>query len=534
MKKYFLILSFLLSILSFSQSNFSNGFKDGYKKGYCYNQGVGCIPPIPPIAPIPTVNERMNSYQDGYNRGFETGLEAQKKSNNNSNETRERYQTSKSEYVDDAIYNPYKDTQTLNLAIKVAELKSKRINDLYERGLESYNNDNFSDAIYYTNEIIKIDASIPQVYALKAMSQLYNNEILNSYNNISKADRLNYSGNENINVINKEVIEYINKQMANQNFDDVIYFCNNSWYESDFTNYFLGLGYYYKNDFKNAKKALKKVKNSDQVKEYIESINNNTRIPNPYLNYSEEKTEEEQINSVSTKNDGNSNNLKIFFDEVKHLYENRKFNDVITLIDNKKNIVPKDLKEGWEYLYSVRGISNYFQKNYFEAISDITLSINNSSTEYPNMIFYRALCKSEVKDYYGAISDCDILIKLGEKNKGTSYDLATIYNNKAYALTNLKKYNEALPLVKKALELNNSYWYIWDTKGEIEYYLGNYNQCIQDMSQAIKIKKDANSFYFRGLSYHKSGKKELGCKDLSTSGEMGKKEAYYDINKYCK
>ncbi len=283
MKKYFLILSFLLSILSFSQSNFSNGFKDGYKKGYCHDQGVGCIPPIPPIAPIPTVNERMNSYQDGYNRGFETGLEAQKKSNNNSNETRERYQTSKSEYVDDAIYNPYKDTQTLNLAIKVAELKSKRINDLYERGVDSYNNDNFSDAIYYANEVIKIDGTISQAYALKAMSYLYKNEILNAYNNITKASRLNYSGNENINLINKEVINYIENQMTIQNFNNVIYFCSNSWYESDFTNYFLGLGYYYKGDYKNAKKALRRVKNFNQAKDYKESIDKKVHLPNPYL-----------------------------------------------------------------------------------------------------------------------------------------------------------------------------------------------------------------------------------------------------------
>ncbi|MDP2161917.1 MAG: hypothetical protein Q8K02_15665, partial [Flavobacterium sp.] len=61
-----------------------------------------------------------------------------------------------------------------------------------------------------------------------------------------------------------------------------------------------------------------------------------------------------------------------------------------------------------------------------------------------------------------------------------------------------------------------------------------FNQCVFDMSEAIKINKDANSLYYRGLSYLKLGKNELACKDLISSGEMGKKDAYYEINKYCK
>ena len=215
MKKSLLILTLFLSLLSFAQSNFSNGFSDGYKKGYCHNQGVGCISPIPPISPIPKVNENMNSYQDGYNRGFEEGLNAQKnKQTNSENQTRERFKTSEVEFVEDGIYNPYKDQNTLNLAIKVAELKSKRLSELYEKGIENYNNDNYSDAISYANEIIKIEPTISQAYALKAMSQLYKGEILNSFNNINKAKKLNYSGEDNVTHINKEVQEYLKNQKS--------------------------------------------------------------------------------------------------------------------------------------------------------------------------------------------------------------------------------------------------------------------------------------------------------------------------------
>jgi len=77
----------------FSQSNFQKGFSDGYKEGYCHDKGIGCVSPIPPITPIPTINESYNSYQDGYNRGFKMGLDASKKEKQqNTYENRRRYQ----------------------------------------------------------------------------------------------------------------------------------------------------------------------------------------------------------------------------------------------------------------------------------------------------------------------------------------------------------------------------------------------------------------------------------------------------------
>ncbi|MCB0383536.1 MAG: hypothetical protein KDD05_09660, partial [Psychroserpens sp.] len=85
---FFLSTSFLLS-----QTEFDNGFKDGYKNGHCQDQGIGCIKPIPPIAPIPTVDESSSSYQDGYNRGFQMGMKAQTSKPNSTN--RQRYQTAK-------------------------------------------------------------------------------------------------------------------------------------------------------------------------------------------------------------------------------------------------------------------------------------------------------------------------------------------------------------------------------------------------------------------------------------------------------
>lgn len=63
----------IITLQAFSQTRFVLGFNDGFKNGYCYTSnktGYFCTPPLPPLAPLPQINESKDSYQDGYNRGF--------------------------------------------------------------------------------------------------------------------------------------------------------------------------------------------------------------------------------------------------------------------------------------------------------------------------------------------------------------------------------------------------------------------------------------------------------------------------------
>jgi tetratricopeptide (TPR) repeat protein len=136
-----------------------------------------------------------------------------------------------------------------------------------------------------------------------------------------------------------------------------------------------------------------------------------------------------------------------------------------------------------------------------------------------------------LEDFYGVLNDYDKIIELGVPPDNT--DMATMYNNKAYTLVKLKKFNEALPLVNKAIQLNSNQWYIWDTRGEIYFQLGYYQKCIEDMTKAISIKADQNSYFFRGFAKIKMSDKTSGCQDLSKSGELGNANAYTEIKKYC-
>ncbi len=192
------------------------------------------------------------------------------------------------------------------------------------------------------------------------------------------------------------------------------------------------------------------------------------------------------------------------------------------------NMNPED-----ELAYYYRGLAYHRVNKKIEAIKDYTktISINREQT---NAYFMRGLIKSEFNDLNGAIADYDEIIKREKTATPEYYKMSTVYNNKAYCLVRLGKFKEGLPLVNKALQMDESESYIWDTRGEIYYRLELYNNCINDMSRAISIDKEAgNSYYFRGLARIKLGLKNEGCKDLTKAGEQGISEAYTAISENC-
>lgn len=128
MKKLFLILMFCPFLYVNTQTNFDNGYQRGWKEGYCYNHNSpSCIPPIPPISPIPRIGEDTDNYKDGYNRGFADGLESFKKSSNSNNNSSRRFQTSDLKIVDYG-YKP-----NWELIKKVADTNYERMKSLVQQ-----------------------------------------------------------------------------------------------------------------------------------------------------------------------------------------------------------------------------------------------------------------------------------------------------------------------------------------------------------------------------------------------------------------
>ena len=105
----FLILILLSTYTALSQAPYDLGYRDGFKAGYCYNEGLGCIAPIPPIAPPPSIGESEQNYFDGYNRGLIYGsrakLDGNKSSNSNYNNSSSLAVYGQQQYV--APYVPW-------------------------------------------------------------------------------------------------------------------------------------------------------------------------------------------------------------------------------------------------------------------------------------------------------------------------------------------------------------------------------------------------------------------------------------------
>jgi len=209
------------------------------------------------------------------------------------------------------------------------------------------------------------------------------------------------------------------------------------------------------------------------------------------------------------------------------LYEIHNFDLAISDFNKCIQLNPEN-----ENAYFYLGLCYQELKKYPEAIREFTKCVTIS----PNVdaLFMRALAKSELNDKQGAISDYKKIIGLKDSTTPQFFKMSTVYNNMAYTLVGLEKYNDALSLVNKALDLDKSEAYIWDTRGEIYFHLGKYTKCINDMDTSIKLEPSGNSYYIRGLSKIKLNDSSEGCKDLSKAGELGKLEAYEAISKYCK
>lgn len=171
---------------------------------------------------------------------------------------------------------------------------------------------------------------------------------------------------------------------------------------------------------------------------------------------------------------------------------------------------------------AAQGLELFFTGNYASAISNFSkcLEVDNTNTD---ILFARGLAKSNYGDIEGAMSDYDKIIELHSNYPMEFNKLATVYNNKAYCLVTLKRYNEALPFVEKALELDKTEWFIWDTRGEIYYNLGMYDKAIQDVTKAISIYDNENSRRIRGLSYSKLGDTKKSNKDLKKAEKLKNK-----------
>ena len=453
MKHSLLLLTLFLFLQNSSaQSKYSDGFESGYRNGYCQDQGISCLAPIPPNAPLPTVNESLNSYIDGYNRGFQLGLQAQRNrndatgrrpaesSNHNPNTTGKKgYQTAKAVYVDNKMSNPLANIDMNNLMAVANALKKMK-----QQALDYFDEEDYKAAAEVGYAGYRINNTDPEFMMI-----------------IGHAYR--YSGDR------QNAIKWY-KRAARRTND------------------------------KNLRKLVRDLENGGDL------------IPGENSNKKERPT--------SQKGPGRHEEL---VDSFNKNYEAENYEASLNIARQLIEMQPTFQS------FVMRGMAHEAMKYYAKAIQDYREALNIE--ENPLVLFQLSNVYLEIGSYSQSIEGVEKLIN--SYSSEFPFGLATLYNNKAFALLKLKRYEESGPWIERALRMDQSQWYIWDTKGELEYQLGNYDEAITAMTKAHELNPHYNSLYYRGLSYIAIGESQKGCMDLAKSSGMGNKEAERALKAKC-
>lgn len=112
---------------------------------------------------------------------------------------------------------------------------------------------------------------------------------------------------------------------------------------------------------------------------------------------------------------------------------------------------------------------------------------------------------------------------------------AEAYHKRGIAKCNLQDSRGAIADYTQALKINPKNPEIYKDRAFSRLKLSEYTGSIADYTKAIAIDpKSSEAYYWRGVAKLNLDMKESACLDFSRAGELGHKDAYSTIAKYCK
>ena len=415
----------------------------------------------------------------------------------------------------------------------------------------------YKEANKWAESARKVDSNLFKGYPLKSNLLYKQNDWANAYNyayisfSIAKNDAIDF-----FNEREKAVLDYLSKLIDEGKYYEVINYCTLINKPSYLIEYYKGVAYFFLGDYLTAKKILKKVppEYSAGYLDAIKKINLKAKIiakieeKDKYLNIClQEKDYQKSLKILSKFETYIAKNIIDNKEYIQSIYANMAIcyfylNNLSTayLYATKAIDISSDTVD--LSCYTIRANISFHWGRWEEVIdnsSQALIKLEKKDHDFGEMIFIRAIAENKIGSYNTSNSDYDFLINNYENINYKTNSLATLYNNKAYNFILLKEYEEAKPLIEKALSLDDKIGYIWDTKGTLDFYLENYQEAIISITKALECTdKDktfyTNSYYYRGMSYILLGNKEKGCVDLEKSKSLGKKEAQEAIYKFCK
>lgn len=181
--------------------------------------------------------------------------------------------------------------------------------------------------------------------------------------------------------------------------------------------------------------------------------------------------------------------------------EKEKYDDAVKSL--KKAI---SLKADYTEAYNELGYAYTKLENSEDALSNYNEALR---TNPKSDIAYNGIgdvYKSIKKDMDEAVKNYLKALAINPKNKKSNYLIGWCYNDKG-------KYNDAVPYLKKALEIDKDYVSAITELGYCDYALENYDDALKLFNRAMVINKTELSVYYAGLCY-------IGKKDKDNATKM--------------
>ncbi|MDR2286370.1 MAG: tetratricopeptide repeat protein [Prevotellaceae bacterium] len=173
--------------------------------------------------------------------------------------------------------------------------------------------------------------------------------------------------------------------------------------------------------------------------------------------------------------------------------------------------------------YFIKGMSQAQVQEFSNAINNYNKAI---SLDPSNIFFYlnRSTVQSEMINYIANIENSIPKLNL----EGNVVSSTNAINRHVY------DYEEALNDLNKIESLNPDFAYLYYNRGNLLCLSDKMPEAIEAYTKAIKqYPYFAEAYFNRGLVSIYLRDTEKGCIDISKSGEMGVKDAYSVIKRYC-
>ncbi len=139
----------------------------------------------------------------------------------------------------------------------------------------------------------------------------------------------------------------------------------------------------------------------------------------------------------------------------------------------------------------------------------------------------RALCKHNMKDYQGEISDCSIAIQLNPSSQEA-------YNNRGTGRAMIKDYAGAIEDYSKSIKINPDYS-TYLNRANAKLMLPDYKGAVEDYNICLKYNsQDAVTYYNKGIAEYNLNQRKEACDDWQHSSEMGYAGANEKLKQFCK